>query len=79
MPSMSLAKENRILRTMLESIGFDNLSLEGYLQGAPLAGVQVSLESDFIAPAGPVAGVGFGGLEPGLMPVCARSTLLNIK
>ncbi|KAI9036915.1 uncharacterized protein KD926_001159 [Aspergillus affinis] len=68
MPSMSLAKENRILRTLLESIGFDSLSLEGYVQGAPLGGVQVSLESDFIAPAGPVAGVGFGGLEPGLMP-----------
>ncbi|KAL2836030.1 hypothetical protein BJX68DRAFT_43172 [Aspergillus pseudodeflectus] len=67
-PSMSLAKENRILRTLLESIGFDSLSLEEYLRSAPFGGLQVSLESDFIAPTGPVAGVEFVGLEPGLMP-----------
>ncbi|KAL2836848.1 hypothetical protein BJX68DRAFT_250302 [Aspergillus pseudodeflectus] len=67
MPSMSLAKENRILRTLLESIGFDNLSLEGYLQSAPFGGLQGSLEPGLIAPAGPVPGVEFGRLEPGSM------------
>ncbi|CEL07097.1 hypothetical protein ASPCAL10261 [Aspergillus calidoustus] len=68
MPSMSLAKENCILKSLLESIGFDSLSLEGYLRGAPFDGLQVPFKSDFIAPAGPVTDVGFGGLELGLMP-----------
>ncbi|KAL2859915.1 bZIP transcription factor [Aspergillus lucknowensis] len=66
--STSLARENRILRTLLESTGFDSLLLEEYLRGTPLGGLQGSLESDFIAPAGPVAGVEFVGLEPGSMP-----------
>ncbi|KAL4996653.1 hypothetical protein BDV10DRAFT_171567, partial [Aspergillus recurvatus] len=75
MPSMSLAEENRILRTLLESVGFDRLSLEGHLRGAPFGGLQVRLESDVTAPAGPVAGVGVGGLEPGLMPTGQLDTL----
>ncbi|KAL2802997.1 flavoprotein-like protein [Aspergillus granulosus] len=68
MLSMSLARENRMLRSILESIGVDSVSLEGYLRGAAFGGLQESLESDFMDPAGSVPGMGLVGLEPMSMP-----------
>lgn len=67
-PVPSLVYENRVLKGLLETVGFDKVSLEGYLQGVGHDRLPESVDSGSAvdSAAVPSSDMQFMGLEPGL-------------